>query len=381
MDNVLITLDRNVCVVCDDTYLEVLYVTSPFPIYMGTTTEYDDQCVEQSWGICRTCGTVQLTKIIKPEILYAHNHSPGTVGVTWEKHHKAFAEFVLTNVPGNAILEIGAGNTILAGIIASQTKEPINYFVADPNVNTSNPDIIILPLMWSADIDPEQIPEVSAIIHSHTMEHLNHVTKELTKMAQCLPEGGLICFSVPVIDKFLERGWTNGLSFEHNYLTTRSNIDTIVETAGFTIVDTEAFSDNNIFVAARKLTGTPHPPIIVNEYSRNKKLFLAYIDKLCADVELIDSELNKQSGPRFIFGAHLFTQMLVCNGLTGAKFLCILDNDTNKTGQRLYGTSLMVDSPEVIRKLHEPIVVVRAAQYTDEIVKALTEINPTVVVI
>ena len=381
----MITINRDTCVICDSDQLEVLGGWQNFPVYMGTSLDYKDIFADQLWGICKRCGGIQLTKVIDSEVLYARSHTPGTVGGTWQRHHEEFSDFVVKQNPG-IILEVGAGNMQLASAIYSKSSDwqnPGAYFIMDPNTDRSDapPGVSVFPYMWSHDIDPENVPAVDTIIHSHTMEHFNYVLKDLKAMADMLSVGGLMCFSTPVIDKFLERGWTNGLNFEHTYLTTIENIEHVVHAAGFEIEEIEWFSDNNVFMACRKEREKATPRVVPQEYERNRELFLAYMNGLVTDARVIGDRLGEIPGPRFIFGAHIFTQTLVYSGLNGAKFLCILDSDVEKQGQRLYGTSLRVESPEVIRNLDEPIVVVRSAQYTEEIVKGLKEVNPSVIVI
>ena len=69
----------------------------------------------------------------------------------------------------------------------------------------------------------------------------------------------------------------------------------------------------------------------------------------------------------YLFGAHIFSQMLIHFGLRIDKVRCILDNDPLKQGKRLYGTSFRVKSPEVLRNEDKPIVVLNAGAYSGEI--------------
>lgn len=154
----------------------------------------------------------------------------------------------------------------------------------------------------------------------------------------------------------------------------------MVEAAGFEIIEQYWFSDYNVFISARKVEN-PKFPVIANEYEKNQKLFHTYMSNLDDDVKFIESRLNEMTGPKFIFGAHIFTQTLVSRGLNESMFLNVLDNDPTKQGRRLYGTSLKIESPEILRNLKNPIVVVRAAQYTSEIVRGIRQINLKVIII
>ena len=58
----------------------------------------------------------------------------------------------------------------------------------------------------------------------------------------------------------------------------------------------------------------------------------------------------------------------------------ILDNDLNKHKKRLYGTNMIVDSPRKLKNVIEPIVILKAGIYNNEIKKDILEnINPNTV--
>ena len=71
--------------------------------------------------------------------------------------------------------------------------------------------------------------------------------------------------------------------------------------------------------------------------------------------------------PLYLFGAHVFAQYLIAMGLNTEKIVCLLDNDKNKQGRRLYGTKLKVASPKILADVRDPIVILKAGVYNDEI--------------
>jgi len=91
--------------------------------------------------------------------------------------------------------------------------------------------------------------------------------------------------------------------------------------------------------------------------------------------EILDLDYSKKN--TFIFGAHIFTQYLIKFGLDEKLFSNILDNDSRKIEERLYGTDLIVKSPKILKDIENPILVLKAAQYNEEIMKDILEnINP-----
>ena len=81
----------------------------------------------------------------------------------------------------------------------------------------------------------------------------------------------------------------------------------------------------------------------------------------------MNTKLDALKVDKFIFGAHIFTQFLFNFGLREDHFKSVLDNDPDKISHRLYGSKLHVRSPQCLRSLDSPVIVLRAAQYTGEI--------------
>ena len=92
-----------------------------------------------------------------------------------------------------------------------------------------------------------------------------------------------------------------------------------------------------------------------------------YVDGQLDDVKKLNSEISKFDGEIFLFGGHIWSQFLISNGLDMSKIKCILDNSPMKQGKRLYGTSLKVKSPKILKGRENVAVIVKAAQYSKEI--------------
>lgn len=73
----------------------------------------------------------------------------------------------------------------------------------------------------------------------------------------------------------------------------------------------------------------------------------------------------------------MFSQTLLNFGIDENLIVSILDNDTKKQGKRLYGTDLTIQSPEVLRDIDSPTVILRAGVYTEEIKDQILNINST----
>ena len=104
-------------------------------------------------------------------------------------------------------------------------------------------------------------------------------------------------------------------------------------------------------------------------YIHNKKLYLDYIEfheRLIHDLNKKISNVKTEQSI-YLFGAHVFAQYLIAIGLNTERILCVLDNDQNKHHKRLYGTSLTASSPKILSDVKNPIVILKAGAYNDEI--------------
>ncbi|EOM9523772.1 SAM-dependent methyltransferase, partial [Campylobacter jejuni] len=75
----------------------------------------------------------------------------------------------------------------------------------------------------------------------------------------------------------------------------------------------------------------------------------------------------------YLFGAHLFGQYLIFQGLNTEKIINILDNNLIKQEKRLYGTKFIVKSPKILKDQDNSLVILNAGVYNDEIEKDILE--------
>ena len=99
----------------------------------------------------------------------------------------------------------------------------------------------------------------------------------------------------------------------------------------------------------------------------------------------MNAQINHFEGQIYLFGAHIFTQMLIAAGLDTSKIHTILDNAHHKSGKRLYGTDLEVQKPSLIESNESssgPVLIVAVVgEYFSEIKSQLQAINPNAIVI
>ena len=98
------------------------------------------------------------------------------------------------------------------------------------------------------------------------------------------------------------------------------------------------------------------------------------------DIKKIN-ELTSGFDKIFIFGAHIFSQLLIFNGLNKKNIFGILDNDKKKINNYLYGTKYKIFSPTILKNFLAPTVILRAGPYNAEIKRQIFLINPRTIII
>lgn len=364
--------DRDNCIICNCKDIKEVYRFKEFPIYMGVSTGTYNEDIRQdmSFGECDQCGCIQLKKLIPLDILYAKGHNPA-IGSTWDRHHREFYEFVRKYATGK-IVEIGGGNLKLA-LHLQQEKAIDSIVVYDNNsYHGETPSKISFKQGFFDSIGNYE--KVDCIIHSHLIEHLYDPMRDIATMTQMLSIDGYMFIAAPLIDNMLKDKFTNAMNFEHTYMLTYSMLQHVLANAGLEIIDKRDFSKHVSFVVAKKVKT---PIEAIGDYKKCGKIFKEFVSHYLSEIEQIKKKLIQDKSRTFIFGAHIFTQYLFSFGLEEENFKNILDNDPAKQNNRLYGSRLMVKSPKILKDIENPIVVLKAAQYTNEIKKDILEnINP-----
>jgi SAM-dependent methyltransferase len=358
--------------------LEHLLTYKHHPVFIGCTDEppEKDLFADMSFLICKDSGIIQLGKLVPLNVLYSKYHSEA-LGSVWLAHHKEFVNF-LTEFSPKAVLEIGGSNCFVAEEYLRKRRNA-RWTNVEPNpVYPKNSQIRVIPKFFNAAF--KWAGKVDAVIHSHVLEHAYNPDEFLRNVRRFLDEGKLQIFSVPNLEKWLELGYTNCLNFEHSVFLTEYFVDYFLARNGFEVLKKHYFGNHSIFYATMK-TKEKFSAQFTSKYSEYKKRFLAYTKKNQAIVAAINSKILKSKGPIYLFGAHIFSQSMINLGLRVDKIKSILDNSKIKHGKRLYGTNLLVQPPESIRKEKKPIIILRVGAYQDEIRRQLRSINKSAVFI
>ena len=306
------------------------------------------------------------------DILYSESHGSGNVGSLWTGHHKKFSKFIQQQAP-NSVLEIGGAHGTLSREYKKENST--DWTILEPNPSpVEGVDATFIKGFFDDKFTFNG--EIDTIIHSHVFEHVYYPNEFISHISKFLDEGQKLIFSLPNMEEMLKRKYTNCINFEHTVFITEPYIDYLLSKHGFRQVAKKYFKDDHsIFYAYIKDTKTETIELPTRLYERNKKLYLDFVDyhkKLIINL----NETIKKVDPEqsiYLFGAHVFAQYLIELGLDTSRIVCLLDNDINKQGKRLYGTNMMVKSPKVLTDIKNPIIILKAGVYDDEIKRDILE--------
>jgi hypothetical protein len=347
--------------------LEHLHTFRNMPVSNGCTTnsKSDDIVMNQIWDICKNTGLVQLRELAPLDLVYKFPHNDG-VGNTWENHDMELCNFI-DEMNLKKVFEIGAGSGRLGKLYLS--KNTTNHWTAlEPNHSY---DEIVMPNLvhlreWF-DLNYKIDKHYDAIIHSHVLEHSYDPTSFLKSIYEQIDNDTLHIFSIPNLLYFIKKKFTNGLNFEHTVFLTEKIVDNILNTVGFEIVKKHYYHEFPCIFYVTKKSEPKEVTYSKSIYQENKKVFLDYVDGQFEDIKKLNDKISKFDGEIFLFGGHIWAHYLIFNGLRVDKISCLLDNSKMKQGKRLYGTSLKVKSPKILKGRENVAVIVKAAQHSREI--------------
>lgn len=357
--------------------LKNLYTFKNFPVFMGCNknSSKNDLRSDMEWAICSDTGIIQLKKLIPLEVLYLDQHNDGTGGL-WHDHYLAFVEFLKKYHPKN-ILEIGGAHDFIAKNYLDFNHQA-SWISVEPNSqNITDKRIKVIKKWFDEDFKINQ--KIDSVIHSHVLEHAYNPINFIKAIGKLLKTGDRHIFTFPNLLAMLKNKYTNCLNFEHTLFLTEYFTDYILQKYGFLILEKQYYKDHSIFYATEK-TDIGTTIKLKNKFNAYKKLFLDFVDYHIRLVNQLNNEIIQFNGPIYLFGAHIFSQYLLNFGLHTDKITAVLDNSQLKRGKRLYGTNLQVYSPEILRNQERVGVILKVANYRDEILLQLKKINSKIVI-
>lgn len=368
-------IERNSSCLTGKSDFESIAKIENFPVFFGVTNEpaSNDVYAVMEWFLENTTGLIQLNNLIPLDILYQSQHAYG-FGEIWEKHYREFSQFLGQTGPSN-VLEIGAGQGRIAQICTS-IDEIKKWTIIEPNPTFKETEKIkVITGFFDRNFNFES--NFDTYTFSHVLEHAYDPKEFLSCIYEKMRVSDNLVFSYPNLRAWLNSKFTNSLNFEHTIFLTDTHLETLLQNIGFEIVKKVNYLEHSHFFHVKKSTIPKTPLSYKNLSIENKQLLQKFIRYHVDEVNHLNDYIsNSKDKNIFLFGAHIFSQYLKVFGLDTNRIISILDNGKQKQGLRLYGTDLFVEDPNVLRNYTDPIVILRAGPYNDEIKnQILTQIN------
>ena len=378
MDNKI--LERSESILDKSSELEHLHTFLNTPASMACTSQDSvlDLTMNQVWDICKNTGIIQLRNLYPLDVVYKFAHNDG-VGSSWQKHNENFVNFI-QKFRVNNIFEIGCGSGKLAEIYLDENKKS-KWYGLEPNYDYEKYKIKNFTLERSWFNSEYKLKDnYDAIVHSNIFEHSYNPIEFLQTIRDNMDENAYHFISVPNLYSSLKNKFTNQLNFEHTIFLTEDIIDILLKRVGFKIEE-KIYNEGlpTIFYCCKK--AEPYDiRFPKNVYKRNKKVFQDFVNYWKQEVDSINKKIDNFDGKIYLFGAHIFSQFLIYNGLNIKRVSGIIDNSKLKNKKRLYGTKFIVDYPNILDNKKDVVVILKTANYADEIKKQiLEEINSDVI--
>lgn len=363
-----------------DTLIEILKFPT-FPIHIGGTNQdisldiFQDMC----WEACQDCGNIQLKHLPDPELVYVEQSTVFAVGATWKRHHNSFAKFI-RNLDPISVLEIGGAHGVLSVEYRRMSARNTPWRIVEPNPSpVDDCNATYIPKFF--EDSGVEFYTTDLIVHSHVLEHAVNPRDFLKLAVSKMQLDQFMAISIPNLRSWLKMGHPNALNFEHTYLLTESIAESLFESVGLEITKKEYFAEtHSIFYALRNKGLVPE----ISSFKSDKgpiNFFKSNFEKRSNFVRNCNDVLSKKSGLAFLFGGSVFAQLLINLGLDTNSISSILDNDSNKHGKRLYGTSLSIQNVNLVSELESPVVIIDCGEYNSEIINQVLSLNKSAEII
>lgn len=368
------------CPISKSKNFKKIYTIKKFPIFMGVSKAPSKYKFNNlNWWINSKSGNIQIYPKISLEKLYFRSHGSGTVGKTWNNHHNSFFSLLKPYLRGN-ICEIGGGNNSILTKIKNFSK--INSFYSfDKNlkIKKKNKKIFSIKKFFNKNFFDKKKIKFNLVVHSHTFEHLYDPVSFLKVINSILQKNGRHIFTIPNMSSMVKRGYANAMNFEHPFFFDEKLVVALLYNNNFKIIKKIYYKKDHSIMYVTKVSEVLKFTKYL-QYKKNLKNFMTMFDLWKKDIEKIN-KLITRSEKIFIFGAHIFSQLMIFNGLNKKNIYGILDNDKKKNNKYLYGTKFKIFNPRILKNFLLPKVILRAGPYNAEIKKQILLINPNTIII
>tara|TARA_R110001592_G_scaffold27387_8_gene101401 strand:+ start:3634 stop:4752 length:1119 start_codon:yes stop_codon:yes gene_type:complete len=369
-------LERKNCIYCK-TALEKILELEKFPIKFACVKEKEEwENTTLSFSYCNNCKTIQLDKLIDLKTLYSVSHNTNIVGNLWQNLYTFIKNIITEDVEKSNVLEIGCPS---GKILKTQDKYNL-WYIIDPNVMSINKEnVLTINDFFNENTKLEN--KIDLIVHSHLFEHIYDPIKFIQNCYNILENNGKMVFAIPNMEYHLINNISpfGSLHFEHTIFHTKKKIVKYLQENGFQILNIYDYEKHSIIFETKKTTNNINKYIIKDNTNYLKKFYLN-VEFNKKFIEKCTSFLKKEKKNIYIFGASIYSNVLLYFGLDKLNISGILDNSVAKHNKYLYGYNIKIYSPEILID-NNSIVILRNGIYSEEIKKQIIQLNKNTIII
>jgi len=375
--------ERNYSILTQKNNTEILFTLKNFPVSMSCVDEKfnDEKYLDMIFCICKDTGLIYLKKYPLLKDIYITPHNSTSYGNIWKNLFENISDKVhnIFNELEFSLLEIGGGSLLLASKILDNCKNIQNYDIYEKNSSLkhiNNPKITLYEEYFTNNTKIDKKYDI--IIHSHVLEHVWDCSEFMNCISNINHNYHL--FAIPNLEEQFSKKFPNSFNFEHNVLITEPYVDVMLHNNNYEIILKEKYLDHSIIYITKKIERDNQELIFPNKYKMYKKLAIDYFSYYNDLIIYLNNQIDLYKGKIYLFGAHIFSQILIHFGLNTSKIINILDNSKEKTNLKLYGTKLTIKLPIIIEN-NECAVILKVSSYQEEIKNQLLQINSNVKII
>jgi len=358
--NIIESEVKKSCFFCKNEYVINQFNIVDAPLVLGCTKQEakDDKLISFNVFQCPICDLI-FTDANLDDVGYSIVHSEA-VGKIWEEHHMMFSRFI--NLKKNKLtLEIGPSKNP----ISRKNTIFVDMFEDVPFVLQEGEKYV-----KSRFPDTKLNEKFNRIIASHVFEHSIDPEQFLKKCIEMLDDDGEIFLSIPNFEFWINNKYWNGITAEHQIYPSIKQISRICDSCKLNL-KFEFFRNHSIFLRMSKNE-------IKNNYKFNNYInILEWARSIKISIKKLEEKIAKEDiQSALIVGASHISQypILMSNIIKNITDIS-LDNSSAKHGLRLYGTTCICESFEVLATIKQPTIILFNSPYREEMISQIKSLN------
>ena len=358
--------NREYCVLCINNLKLIPIKSLEHPNYdcVDINTINNNCTIEYSY--CENCFSIQLSKLVDPEILYDKNYfQPLNNSYLWIQHNISFINFIINNLDtdiNKSIIEIGSSSFCLG-------KHLINYYtdytVFDYSINQA---IIYDNVKYiEGNCENYNFPENSNIVMSHVFEHLYN-PKVFIKNC-CLNKVKNIFITIPSMNDLQQLHVNN----QHTFTYTDNDIEYIFGLYNYKLNTKLLWNSNDNSFPCLFFHFTLHNSILdIKRYINESRYIYTY--------NLLN---NKIIIPPNTFLSTCVTGSFIIYNLIENKenIIGIIDLNINKQGKKFGSTNILIYPYEYLKNFDNNTSILIFHQKKNNIISLVKNNNPNINII